>query len=274
MKHKIALTLLYYDPNGRLQAPIRRALPVWQPLFDCIVVHASERSHAATLGLLREAGCRVDLRQEAMTDGLPPVGRYRRVALARTLEQNPDHILYCDIDRAAFWANHFPDELHDVVARLPARDFWVYGRSLRALQTHPPSMVQTEQIINTVFAQVSGLRWDVVAATRGLSAAAARFLVEHSHDDTFGVDASWPLLLQRDGAFSLGYLETEGMAYETADAFPDEIAEAGGQAAWMAQNEQNPQTWHYRLRAALVEVEAIRPFYEQQEQKHAPRKNS
>lgn len=263
MTHSVALTLLYYDPDGRLHTPIRRALPVWQTLFDWMVVHASERSDAATLTLLREAGALVDLRQESATHGLPPVGRYRRTALGRALAENPSHILYCDTDRAAFWANYFADELRDVVSRLPERDFWVYGRSPRAFQTHPPSMVQTEQIINAVFARLSGLRWDVVAAARGLSAAAAHYLSERSHDDTFGVDASWPLLLQADGAFTLGYLETEGMAYETADAFPDKIAAAGGLAAWMAASEQNPQTWIYRLRAALVELEAMRPFYRQ-----------
>lgn len=264
MKNKVALTLLYYDPNGRLHLPMQQALPTLQTVFDLITVHASKQSHQPTLALLREAGCLVTLREEVTGFDVPPIGLYRRTAVSHTLQHNPTHLIYCDFDRAAHWANFYPDELRKVVQQLPAHDFWVYGRSTRAFHTHPPSMVRTEGIINDVFASVSGKPWDVVAATRGMSAAAARFIVENSTDDTFGVDPSWPLLLLENGRFSLGYLETEGMEFETADAFPAEIAAAGGLDAWLTAQERDPQTWLYRLRAAAVEVGAIRPFFQKE----------
>jgi hypothetical protein len=261
MPNNVALTTIYYDPEGRLLNPVRQALPVLQSLFDQITVLASQHAHPETVALLRAAGCHVVIREEATGYDVPPVGLYRRTAVSHALQHNPNHIIYCDFDRAAHWANFYPDELKQAIARLPEHDFWVYGRTQRAFDSHPPSMTRTESMINDLFAQASGLAWDVLAATRGMSAAVARFIVANSTEDSFGNDPAWPLLVRENGRFSLGYLETEGMEFETADAFPQEIAAAGSVEAWLAQQEQDPTTWLYRLKAAVVEVEAIRPFY-------------
>ena len=255
-----ALTTIYYDPEGRLLAPIQQAIPFLQSTFDIISVLVSKKSDPETVAFLEQSGCSVVVREEATEHDVPPVGLYRRTAVSNTLSHNPNHIMYCDFDRATHWANFYPEELKTAVSRLPEHDFWVYGRSERAFYSHPPSMTRTESMINDLFAQVSGLQWDVLAATRGMSAEVAQFIVNYSNEDTFGNDPAWPLLVQKNGRFSLGYIETEGMEFETADAFPNEIAAAGGLGAWHAQNEQSLDTWLYRLKATIVEIEAIRPF--------------
>ncbi len=72
-------------------------------------------------------------------------------------------------------------------------------------------------------------------------------------------DVSWPLFLERAGGFSLGYIATEGMEFETADRYGEEIAQAGGLAPWMARLDANPRNWAHRLDMARVEIEAMTP---------------
>ncbi|NDJ78667.1 MAG: hypothetical protein GYB65_20650, partial [Chloroflexi bacterium] len=79
-------------------------------------------------------------------------------------------------------------------------------------------------------------------------------------DDTFGVDATWPLFIQQRTGLLLGYIATEGMEFETPDMFPDEVAAAGGVAAWMAGLDADPQQWARRLNLAQIEIEAMIPY--------------
>lgn len=263
MNGKVVLATTYYDPQGRLFKSIQEAIPVWQACFDQVSVSASPLAFGPTLEMFEAYEMAVEVRDEKESDGLPPLGLYRRLALDHALAQQPDYLLMCDLDRAAYWANHYPDELKQVVSQLPEHDFWVMGRTERAFLTHPPSMVRTERIINDVFAMVSGHSWDVLAAARGMTAEVARFLIKNSADDSFGVDPGWPLLVQQDGRFSMGYQAVEGMEFETAVAYADEVEAAGGVEAWLTNRDADPHQWHYRLKAATVEVAAILPFWNQ-----------
>lgn len=254
---QIALAVTYHDPNGRLHQPIAHALPLWLRLFDGIAVDASDVSHPATLALLAQHSTEINVRPSTYSTTLPPLGLYRRTAVSHALALDTDYVLLCDADRAAHWANFYPDELTAVVNQLPQHDLTVIGRTPRAFASHPQAMVQTETIINRVFAQLSGHDWDVLTAARGLSRRAAEFVVAHSQDDTFGIDATWPLLLLKDGRFTHRYLATEGMEFETADAYPAEVAAAGGLANWLAQLDADPQQWVHRLEAARVEIAAM-----------------
>jgi hypothetical protein len=73
---------------------------------------------------------------------------------------------------------------------------------------------------------------------------------------------AWPLFLQRRGGFTIGYCATEGLEFETADRYADQVAAAGGLAAWMAQLDADPQRWVERLDVARVEVAAAAPYVE------------
>ena len=102
--------------------------------------------------------------------------------------------------------------------------------------------------------------WDVTAASRGLSRHAAEAIVTGCRDDQISTDVTWPLCLQRRGDFSFGYLETEGLEFETPDRYPAEVAQAGGAAQWSEQLDDDPQHWAHRLELARIEVEAMIPF--------------
>ncbi|MFN8537454.1 MAG: hypothetical protein U0232_08270 [Thermomicrobiales bacterium] len=43
---------------------------------------------------------------------------------------------------------------------------------------------------------------------------------------------------------------TEGLEFETADRFPDEVARAGGLAAWNAARDREADRWVFRTRLA------------------------
>ncbi len=66
--------------------------------------------------------------------------------------------------------------------------------------------------------------------------------------------------MQRAGGFGLGYIATEGLEFETADRFADQIEQAGGLANWMAQLDASPQQWAFRLELARIEVESAVPY--------------
>jgi hypothetical protein len=145
---------------------------------------------------------------------------------------------------------------------LGEHDFTVLGRTERAFASHPRVQRDTEAIINTVYASVSGYAWDVTAAARGISRRAAAAIVEGCHEQSIGTDMAWPLFLQRRGGFSLGYRATEGLEFETADRYLDQVATAGGIQAWMARLDADPRRWAERLEVARVEVAAAAPYKE------------
>ncbi|MDQ2997101.1 MAG: hypothetical protein M3R61_08615, partial [Chloroflexota bacterium] len=120
----------------------------------------------------------------------------------------------------------------------------------------------TEAIANTVYASVSGHTWDVTAAARGLSQRAAAAILAGCDEPSVGTDLAWPLFLQRRGGFTIGYCPTEGLEFETADRYGDQVAAAGGLEAWIAQLDADPQRWIERLDVARVEVAAAVPYVE------------
>ncbi|MFN8511658.1 MAG: hypothetical protein U0841_03500 [Chloroflexia bacterium] len=66
-----------------------------------------------------------------------------------------------------------------------------------------------------------------------------------------GTDGEWPMLLRRaQEGFRCEQVLTEGLEFETADRFPDEVARAGGLAAWNAARDREADRWVFRTRLA------------------------
>ncbi len=253
----IALALVIHDPAGRLADQIDRTFPALTAQFAAIAVQASRQTAPGLLARLTAHGVRLGLEG---TDSAAQIGRVRRHALALALPFERAHVLYCDFDRLLHWFEFHPHELFDVAARIGQYDFTVLGRTARAFNTHPRLQRDTEAIINHVYQRVSGRAWDTGAGARGLSRRAAETIIAQSADDTQGNDVTWPLLLQHAGDFALGYVETEGLEFETADRFADEVAAAGGLPDWIDQLDDDPAHWAARLELARVEVAAMIPF--------------
>ncbi len=255
---EVALALIHYDPTGALFDQTVRILPRVQQAFADIAVFANAATAPHSIAYLRQHGVRVVA--EATQVGLHHLGWIRRSAVQLALHGPCPFIVYCDFDRILHWMEFHPQELSGVAQQLTHYDFTVLGRTPRAFASHPRLQRDTEAIINHVFERVSGRAWDTGAGARGLSRRAAEAIVTGCLDDQISNDVTWPLCLQQRGGFTFGYIETEGLEFETADRFSAEVAQAGGVAQWSEQLDDDPQHWATRLELARIEVAAMLPF--------------
>jgi hypothetical protein len=257
----VALALTVHEPGDRLLPLLEAQLPALAGSYSAVAALCSQQTNARVLALLAAHGAQVRL-EEGRQEGVPGVGAVRGQALRAALEAGTSHIQLCDFDRALHWMARYPAEL-EVVARLVTHyDLLVLGRTPRAWSTHPTYQTETEALFNRVFFLATKLPWDVGAGSRGMSRAAAEWLLATSMDPTVGVDGEWPLLLLRadaasEPAFRLGYLACEGLEFETADRFGPEIEAAGGYDAWLARMEADPRRWAFRIHVAQLIAEAI-----------------
>jgi hypothetical protein len=256
----ITLAIPYHDPPGALTPQLRRLLPKLRTLFTGIAVNASPEANAGGLALLADAGAQIEQESRGLADGVPLLGYVRRMVVHLALRMDAQWIFYCDGDRLLHWLEHHPTELLAVLNRLPDYDLTIYGRTPRAFASHPETQRATEQIINEIYARISGRHWDVTAAARGLSRSAAAAIVAGCREDSFGVDAVWPLFLQQTGGFTLSEVQTEGLEFETAGQYGAEVAAAGDESAWKARIDTDARRWAHRLRLATIEVEAMVPY--------------
>jgi hypothetical protein len=248
LQEGVVLAATHRDEEGRWMPVVERRLPLLAERYAHLVVLCAQDTVPSAVRKLQDAGVQVAV------DGGPPgpgrMGHVRRQVLRMALEAGAEHIHFCDLDRALHWAAWYPAELDQVLREVREYDFLVLGRTPEAFASHPPDQTLTESLANTVFNLATGLGWDIAAASRGLSARAARYLLDHSQEATFGTDAEWPMLLRHAGTFRIGYRECDGLGFETADAYPDEVAAAGGRDAWRLQRSRDPAAWVRRLELA------------------------
>ncbi len=257
-----ALTMVYHDPAGRMCEQIERTLPIIMSIFPDVIAQTNATANEQSLLILQRAGVKVYTTQSTSASNGSRIGRLRRQVVEHALRDTHDsYIIYCDADRVLHWAEYYAEEFRATSEAVRKFDFTVLGRTPRAFESHPRTQRDTETIINRLFGQISGFSWnDVTSGARGLSRAAAEVIVAQVEDDELSTDVSWPLYLQQHSGWSLGYLETDGLEFETADRFGDEVAAAGGLAAWLDRLENDPREWAARLELARVEVAAMLPY--------------
>ena len=259
VQSNVVLAATHHDPDGRLYAQAERMLPFLSSMFSTIAIQATSATQERAIKLLQSAGAQVRYEANNAATGLNRLGRARRDTIEFALQQDAPAILFCDFDRVLHWAEYYPRELEQTVARIAEHDFTVLGRTARAFATHPRIQRDTEAIVNYVYATVSGHAWDVTAAARGLSRRAAAAILAGCPDETIGTDVSWPLCIECAGQ-TLGYIVTEGLEFETADRYADQITAAGGLGQWIDALDTNPQRWIERLEIARIEVASMLPY--------------
>lgn len=180
----------------------------------------------------------------------------RHAALQRALDLPGSHIHYADMDRLLHWVEAWPEEWQQTLAVIPAHDCLVLGRSKRAWETHPLAMRETERSINEIFSHLLGQEMDFGAGSRGLSRAAATFLLANSPPGrASGTDAEWPVLLHR-GGFAVDYLAVEGLEWETPDRAAGGVADEEARRQAAAAYDQDTKHWLARTALALEIIQA------------------
>jgi hypothetical protein len=241
-----------HSPDGRLISALTRNASLLGR-YEAVFVAVSEASDARLCGQLADLGA-------VVLPGDSRIGVARRAALAAAGAVADDAILYCDFDRWLHWAGRFPDELAAVPARparrRPAPWYVCLGRTARAFATHPAPQRVAEGATNRALSLLVGRRLDATAGACWLSREGAELILRESTEATNATDLEWPALMYRADPWRLGSLACEGLEFETAAFYPEEVAAAGGEAAWIRATYERPEVWRDRLRLAADSVAA------------------
>jgi hypothetical protein len=245
----VTLTVTW-RPRGELPR-LRKLLPWLRQVYETIILILPPVSPPEVVAALRELAQDEPLR--VVLTEVWSHGRYR--SLAEALDAPAATIQYADLDRLLRWAETRPQELLQAVDAARQQDCLIYGRTQAAYRSHPQALYQTEAISNRVVSQFLGQPMDVSAGSKAFSRTAAEFLVAHTvPGHPFGVDAEWPILLQRAG-FRVDYLEVDGLDWESADRYLERAASAHGQAQAAREYDRNPEHWQARVVIAQEIVE-------------------
>lgn len=155
-----------------------------------------------------------------------------------------------DLDHLLRWVETDAGELDDVLDAIPDADCTVIGRGPAAWAALPQRLAQTEAIVNHTFMLITGHRWDLMMAARGLSRRAAQLIVDTCTVDTAGNDVSWPLLCER-ASLSMAYLEVNGLTYRTDRDWAEDRPD---------RSDDDPVAWAMRVRLASQCMDAMMPY--------------
>jgi hypothetical protein len=249
-----ALVSTLHDPAERMRGALDRHGRCLSR-YAAAYVAATETTDRRLIEAVRSLGASVALHPP----GVP--GTAQRAALAAAVAAGHASFLCCDFDRWLHWLDRYPDELADLPTRLTARRPapWLVclGRTARAFRTHPPVQQAAEAATNRALSLAAGRRLDATAGASWLSRPGAALVLAGSVETTKAVDLEWPALVLRADRRRLAGVRTEGLEFETAGFYANEIAAAGGLAAWMAQIYDRPEVWRDRLRLAADSVAAL-----------------
>ena len=263
-----------HDPEGRFAALLPADLPPLQRQYARIFALCGVATHASTIETLRRSGVMVISGDDIPINARP----YALNLMASHAEW--EHVHLCDFDSALHWARAWPDELAVVNATIAAHDFLLLGRTARAMASLPEAQRETERLINLLFARTSGgvgfslptlsqvepaqrapgateePLIDICTGAWGFSRRGIAAIHAQSRVTDIGFHAEWPLIARDTPGLRAAYLPCEGLEYETADRYGDEIAAAGGIAAWHARQNADIHQWQQRI-GYISEVAAM-----------------
>lgn len=247
------LAATVHDPEGRQLSTLMEregALATYARVAVAVTPETDERLTAR----LRHLGAIV-------VPGEARVGCSRRAAVRAAHEaERASPLLSCDFDRWLHWVGRFPEELAGVPDRLRRRRpppwYACLGRTVRAFASHPRVQRVAEGATNQALGRLAGRPLDAVAGASWLSPEGAALILRHSTEATNATDLEWPALILRADPTRLAFLRCQGLEFETATFYPEEIRVAGGEAAWVRQRYDRPEVWRDRLRLAADSVAA------------------
>ncbi len=254
MNHKIALATTLHDWNGKMAPLVRKCAPSISSLFHAVCAVATEMAAASTLNSIELMPNATAVRKPENWD--QKMGFGRRLAVNMAVQDGADYILHIDLDRLLHWILSYEDELIAILKKnVPAYDFLIMGRSERAFGTHPVQQREPESATNDAISRALGRRVDVTSGCSSFRREVGQTIVERSASDDFGsTDTEWPLIASLSG-FKIGYIEAEGLEFETSDLYSDRIREIGYDA-WIGEMFDEAQL-SYRRELAQASIDII-----------------
>jgi hypothetical protein len=256
MNPEVALVYTVHDPEFRIGRVLKGLLPGLALPYRGVWGTASPETSEETVKLLGRLGpVRRDTANRA-------IGVARRQALRLALDGPASFFHYCDLDRFLHWVRTYPGELRGTVERIVGCDYLVIGRTARAFATHPECQRLTEAITNRVGMLVirrfrpDAADWDFAAGSAALSRAAAAHILACSRAESNATDLEWPVLAAAAG-FLVEFMAVEGLEFETADYYPEEVAAFGSVEAWV-EGRNTLAEWVARTRLTYESLLAAR----------------
>lgn len=246
----ICLATALSDPDAELLPKARKLWPTLERLFSCLAIHVTSNTHPDWLAFLAERQVPTRLSDQNWDH----IGLHRRRALEIALDEFPtNQVLYVDPDHIMRWLERNPTELETMLTLVGAWDCLIVGRSPAAFAAAPARLRATEVLVNQVYALMTGRTWDLMMAARGFSRAAAELIVRECRENTIGNDVAWPLMTEQAG-MSLGYVEADGLTYETNTVYATNSRDA---------EDADPRAWMLRVYTANQHIDAMRPYLAQ-----------
>ena len=245
--NKVCLAAAWH-PRGE-QDRLRRFYPQLQALYDKLIIAVPPEADAEALAMMRSLPELTFLEGGDWRSG-------RHLVLRAGLDSGADFIHYVDGDRLARWIELRPEELRQVIERIPTVDCLILGRTEAANASHPQALQTTERICNIVFSNLIQRPFDFSAGSRSFSRAAAEFILRNSPPQRpMGADSEWAVLVHR-GGFSMEMMLVDGLDWETADRYLPQAADAETQRRGAAEYDADPEHWAFRAVVAQEIIEA------------------
>jgi hypothetical protein len=263
----VVLFGMVHDPEGRIAALLPADLPLLQRRYARIFALCGMATLPSTIESLRQSGVTVISGDDIPINARP----YALDVMAAHAEWEYVHL--CDFDSALHWARAWPDELAQVNQSIAQHDFLLLGRTARAMASLPEVQRETERLINLLIARTTGGldAWrlgnepdtviDICTGAWGFSRRGIAAIHPQSHCTDIGFHAEWPLIARDTPGLRAAYLPCEGLEYETADRYADQIAAAGGIEAWHARQNADIRQWQQRIGYVTQIADAIAAFH-------------
>jgi len=243
----VSLATTLHDSTGWSVEPIKETAETLNECYGSRLTIVTVGTKPEVVEALKNTGwTTVELRSRV---GVEHITDSRRRVLQASLDKGSDYTHLVDMDRVLHWAIKYPEELRMVAASIPDHDFMIFGRTRRAMDTHPRNQAETEAIANKVFSLILGRDMDITAASRGISREAADTILRHSRGRFFDSDSEWPTILHCLG-YQISYAEVEGLEWETHLKRRQMTLPDGRTLDSKEYYEANPESWVYRLMIA------------------------
>lgn len=241
--------------------PERRLLRIFRDVGEALVAYnatyafITDTTHPDIIEALGVAGVQVDIGPT----GVPGIGQ-RRV-LAKAVQASHEDMFYCDFDRWLHWAGSYPEELSGLPRRMSREHakawFICLGRAERAVATHPFAQSLPEAATNRALSTVAGKSLDATAGASWIRLEGARLILAGSTVTTKATDLEWPGLILRVNSTRVQGAVFEGLEFETADGYAEEIAKVGSVEAWIRATYDQPHVLRDRLQLAADSISAL-----------------
>lgn len=225
-------------------------------LYGQKAASCSGQTSLATIEVLKKANFLTPL-----SLALNEVGTSRRNAVASLLkDKSVKFIQYADLDRLLHWQYSYPQELMNIICRKPSSAYVALGRIDRAWRTHPNIQISAEKFTSAAFNKSlkTDPSCDWTSGSCLMERGAAETILKYSIEPTNATDLEWPAVIYRYMHVVPQCILTEGLEFETADYYREEIDVLGSREAWIKSVYQNPQQIKARQKIARDSIAALK----------------